>query len=74
MAVQSPPSQQPLEDSLRMGQNVNTETLSMSAPFILLFAIAISIIISRKHWFYGAKLKADLNYEWHVAVNNKFKC
>jgi len=32
MAVQSPPSQQPLEDSLRMGQNVNTETLSMSAP------------------------------------------
>jgi len=36
MAVQSPPSQQPLEDSLRMGQNVNTETLSMSAPKILI--------------------------------------
>ena len=32
MAVQSSPSQQPLEDHLRMGQNVNTETLSMSAP------------------------------------------
>ena len=32
MAVQSPPSQQPLEDSIRMGQNVNTKTLSMSAP------------------------------------------
>ena len=32
MAVQSSPSQQPLVDHLRMGQNVNTETLSMSAP------------------------------------------
>jgi hypothetical protein len=29
---QSLPSQQSLEDHLRMGQNVNTETLSMSAP------------------------------------------
>ena len=36
MAVQSSPSQQPLEDHLRMGQNVNTETLSMSAPKILI--------------------------------------
>jgi len=33
MAVQSSTSQQPLEDHLRMGQNVNTETLSMSAPY-----------------------------------------
>ena len=35
MAVQSSPSQQTLEDHLRMGQNVNTETLSMSAPFLI---------------------------------------
>ena len=36
MAVQSSPSQQPLEDHLRMGQNVNSETLSMSAPIFKL--------------------------------------
>ncbi len=36
MAVQSSPSQQPLEDHLRMGQNVNTETLSMSAPYTII--------------------------------------
>jgi hypothetical protein len=35
MAVQSSPSQQPLEDHLRMGQNVNTENLSRPDPNIL---------------------------------------
>ena len=34
MALQSSTSQQPLEDTLRMGQSVNTSTLSMSAPSI----------------------------------------
>ena len=38
MAVQSSPSQQPLGDHLRMSQNMNTETLSMSAPFLNLAA------------------------------------
>ena len=32
VAVQSSPSQKPLEDALRMGQSMNTSTLSMAAP------------------------------------------
>jgi len=36
MAVQSSTSKQSFENNLRMDQNVNTETLSMSAPKILL--------------------------------------
>ena len=35
MAVQSSPSQKPLEDALRMGQSMNTSTLSMSAPLAI---------------------------------------
>jgi len=30
----SSPSQKPLEDHLRMGQNLNAQTLSMPAPFL----------------------------------------
>jgi hypothetical protein len=46
MAVQSSPSQQPLEDYLRMGQNVNTETLSMSAPnFIFEYQVSLTKLI-----------------------------
>ena len=35
MAVQSSPSQKPLEDALRMGQSMNTSILSMSTPNFL---------------------------------------
>jgi len=45
MALQSSPSQKPLEDALRMGQSMNTSTLSMSAPNITIFLTHFMITI-----------------------------
>jgi hypothetical protein len=65
MAVQSSPSQQPLEDNLRMGQNINTETLSMSAPYLKLKRDrieAIDLIFNIKNLSVKLKSVARLSY------------
>ena len=48
MAVKSSPSQKPLEDALRMGQSMNTSTLSMSTPsknIIIIQSLGENIIL-----------------------------